>query len=92
MDFKKRADRIWLEDQDGKEVAYVSFSDRGDHVAILSTVVDPSLRGQGIAGKLLDALAQELRRRGRKAYPICSYAVDWFAHHPEQTDLLADEE
>ena len=92
MEFKKRSDRIWLEDQQGNEIAYVSFCDRGDHVAIISTVVDPSLRGQGIAEKLLDALAEELRRTGRKAYPVCSYAVKWFSTHPAQADLLAEDD
>lgn len=89
MEFKKRQDRIWLEDRCGCEIAFVSFPARGDKtVEITSTVVDQSLQGQGIAGKLLDALAAELHRDGRKAVPTCSYAVKWFAQHPEQADLL----
>lgn len=90
MEFRKRLDRIWLEDETGREIAFVSFPARDKHtVTIASTVVDDSLRGQGIAGALLDALAQELRASGRKAVPVCSYAVKWFQRHPEQADLLA---
>ena len=72
MEFRKRFDRIWLEDETGREIAFVSFPARDARtVTIASTVVDDSLRGQGIAGALLDALAQELRASGRKAVPVC---------------------
>lgn len=93
MDFKKNADRIWLENQDGKEIAFVSFPMRtAQTVEITSTVVDPSLQGQGVAGKLMQALAQELRDRGQKAILVCSYAVKWFSQHPDQADLLETEQ
>ena len=84
MEFRKRFDRIWLEDETGREIAFVSFSARDEHtVTIASTVVDNTLRGQGVAGALLDTLAQELRASGRRAVPVCSYAVQWFQRHPE---------
>ena len=89
MDFKKKADRIWLENQNGEEIAFVAFPSKTEQtVEITSTVVDSSLRGQGVAGKLLEALAGELREKGQKAIPTCSYAEKWFAQHPEQADLL----
>lgn len=89
MDYKKSTNRIWMEDKDGKEIAFVSFPavDKGV-VTITSTVVDPSLRGQGVAGDLMETLAKELRDSNRKAIPICSYAIKWFSDHPEQGDLL----
>ena len=46
------------------------------------------LAGQGIAGQLLRAVADTLRRDGRKARATCSYAVHWFETHPEEKDLL----
>ena len=89
MQLKKSRDRIWMEDVSGGEVAFVSFPQAGEHtVRIVSTVVDPSLRGQGTAGVLLETLAEELRATKRKAVPVCSYAVKWFKEHPEQQDLL----
>lgn len=90
MEFHKQHDRIWLEDETGREIAFVSFPARDEKtVTIASTVVDDILRGQGVAGQLLDALARELRGSGRKAVPVCSYAAAWFRRHPEQADLLA---
>lgn len=92
MDFKKSSERIWLEDPQGKEIAFVSFPERSDKtVEIDHTVVDGSLRGQGVAGALLETLARDLREQGKTAIPTCSYAVKWFAEHPEERDLLADE-
>ena len=92
MDFKKSSDRIWLEDAQGKEIAFVSFPARTEQtVEIDHTVVDGSLRGQGVAGALLETLAQDLRTQGKTAVATCSYAVKWFDQHPEQADLLVDE-
>lgn len=58
-------------------------------VDINHTFVDPSLRGQGIAGKLLEHVAQELEETKRRAVASCSYAAAWFAKHPERAALLA---
>lgn len=69
MDFKKKAGRIWLENQNGEEIAFVAFPDKTAHtVEITSTVVDDSLRGQGVAAKLLEVLTQELRSRVKKRF------------------------
>ena len=76
MQFQETDGRIWAEDQAGKLV---------DH-----TFVDASLRGQGAAGRLVEAAVAQLRRRDMKAVPTCSYAQRWFQDHPEQGDLLAD--
>ena len=51
------------------------------------TYVDESLRGQGVAGKLMTALAQNLRESNRKAIATCPYAMDWFEKHPEYEDV-----
>ena len=90
MEFQIASHRIWLEDGEGREAAFVSFPARDEGtVEIMSTVVSDALRGQGVAGALLQALTGELRRRGQKAVPTCSYAAKWFARHPEQRDILA---
>ena len=56
------------------------------------TQVDPSLSGQGIAGKLVREAAEQLRADGRKAVLTCSYAIQWFSQHPEYEDILEDPE
>ncbi|MEG0177377.1 MAG: GNAT family N-acetyltransferase [Bacilli bacterium] len=59
-------------------------------VDINHTVVDHSLRGQGIASILMTMVANELMNSNRKATCSCSYAVKWFSEHPEFQALLID--
>ncbi len=59
-------------------------------VEITHTEVDPSMGGQGIAGKMTEHVANILRVDGRKAELTCSYAIKWFQKHPEYKDVLAD--
>lgn len=89
MKFTQEPGRIFAQDESGKLLAEVTFPDCGDAVEINHTFVDPSLRGQGVAGQLLQAVADTLRAGGRRAIPTCSYAVRWFEAHPECSDLLA---
>ncbi|WP_040196704.1 GNAT family N-acetyltransferase [Candidatus Soleaferrea massiliensis] len=89
MEFIVEENRIYCE-QDGKLLAEVTFPQRTDGtVEINHTFVDDALRGQGIAGQLMQGAADSIRRSGRKAVPTCSYAVKWFEKHPDDADILA---
>lgn len=88
MEFCKGPGRIFALDETGKLLAEVTFPEREGLAVIDHTFVDASLRGQGVADRLLRAVADTLRREGRKAKPTCSYAVRWFQTHPEEQDLL----
>ena len=93
MDFKASEEKIWLEDAEGREIAYVTFPEfEPGKVEVTHTVVDPCLQGQGVAGKLMEALTEDLRRTGRKAELTCSYAVKWFGKHEDAADVLIDPE
>ena len=89
MKFTYKANEIALETAEGKILAKVTFPavDR-DTVEINHTFVDESLRGQGIAGKLMEEAVACLKERDKKIVPTCSYAVKWFEKHPEYTDLI----
>jgi predicted GNAT family acetyltransferase len=88
MAFTVAGNRIEYEDN-GKKLAEVCYPEQEKGVVdICRTFVDPSLRGQGMAGQLMERLADELRSTGRKAVPTCSFAVKWFEEHPDYSDLL----
>lgn len=89
MTFSQEPGRIFARDENGRLLAEVTFPQQDGVAAINHTFVHDSLRGQGVAGQLLQAVADTLRREGRKARPTCSYAVHWFDTHPEERDLLA---
>ena len=65
MEFLENDQKIWLEDESGKVTAYVEFPEINGTCNVMHTVVDPSLRGQGIGGKLLSALVKKWRKRER---------------------------
>jgi len=88
MEFQHESGRIFALDGDGKLIAEVTFPTTDGVADIDHTFVDASLRGQGVAGKLLAAAAEQIRADGLKAKATCSYAVKWFDQHPEEQDLL----
>ncbi len=90
MDFIKEEHRIYLNDEQKHMLAVVTFPKHSEGVVNIDhTFVDSSLRGQGIAGKLMEAAVAYFRSANIKAKPTCSYAVKWFEEHPECADVLA---
>lgn len=90
MNFIQEANKIFLNDDNNHMIAVVTFPKVSEGiVAIDHTFVDPSLRGQGVAGKLMEAAVAYFRSQNIKAKPTCSYAVKWFEEHPEAGDVLA---
>lgn len=91
MEFKHSNNSIALLSESGNILAEVTFPDIDTNtVNINHTFVDDSLRGQGIAGKLMDELVIELQTSGRKAVLSCSYAISWFNKHPKYKDLICE--
>ena len=62
MEFCKEPGRIFATDATGKLLAEVTFPEREGVAVINHTFVDGSLRGQGITGQLLRAVADTLRQ------------------------------
>lgn len=84
MVFIEESGRIYAVDETGAVTAEILFDDEGeDTVCVVRTYVDESLRGQGIAGKLMEAAAEAAKKRGKKVAAACSYAEAWLQKHPE---------
>jgi len=89
MDFIYHSNQISYFDDEGKLLAEVTFPEiEPDVVDINHTFVDQSLRGQGIAGRLIEAAAKEIRSRNKKAVLSCPYAQNWLEKHPEYSDII----
>lgn len=90
MEYTVERNRI-LGTRDGKVLAEITFPETGPGVVTIDhTWVDPSLRGQGVAGQLVRKAADALQSTGRRARVTCSYARTWFEHHPEAAGVLED--
>lgn len=77
--------------KDGTELAVATFpfiNDAKDVIDLNTVVVDESLRGQGVAGNLVQKVVELSREKGWKIQPTCTYALAWFKKHTEHHDLL----
>lgn len=88
MEVKKEKNRVSIF-IDGKMMAFATFPDLEEGVVVINhTMVNPSLRGQGIASKLMEAVVEVLKETNRKCRTSCSYAASWFEKHEEYKELL----
>ena len=70
-------------------MAFATFPDLDEGVVVINhTMVNPSLRGQGIASRLMEAVVEILNETSRKCRTSCSYAAHWFEKHVEYSYLL----
>ena len=84
MNFKIENNRIFKEDEAGQVIAEITFSETSSGVFVIEhTFVDSSLRGQGIASKLVQAVVDEINKRGGQVKATCSYAAKWLSEHTE---------
>jgi predicted GNAT family acetyltransferase len=76
--------------QDGKRIAEMTYSRNSPTRATIDhTEVDPSLRGGGVARRLLDAAVAWARANDIKFSSTCSYASVQFARDKSLHDVLA---
>lgn len=86
MKFIHEPNRIYGEDENGNVIAEITFPRTAPGVyTIEHTVVDSSLQGQGIAGKLVQAAVEEIKSQGGEVRATCSYAVKWLEKHNPKT-------
>jgi predicted GNAT family acetyltransferase len=67
----------------------VTYRLNGDVMTILHTEVDPSLEGQGVAGRLVQAALDHARANRLRVDPVCGYASKYMQRHPEAETLRA---
>lgn len=91
MEFKRVGNAIVGHDSQGKVVAEITFpvSATDENVVVADhTFTDPSLRGQGIAGQLVDAMVKEMEGEGKKIKATCPYVVRKFQEDADKYDFI----
>ena len=69
--------RVYLENNDGNILAYVTFPLIDDDVVMINhTYVDNSLRGQGVASVLLEKAYMKIKEQNYKYNPTYYYALN----------------
>ena len=80
--FETEENRIFLTDDAGKTIAEITFQETAPGTYTIDhTFVDGSLRGQGIASKLVQAAVDEIHSRKCSVAATCSYAKKWLEEH-----------
>ena len=64
MEFEKINNGFVKHDENGKIIAEITYAKTSDPNVVVAdhTFVDSSLRGQGVAGKLLNALVEDMKQ------------------------------
>ena len=64
----------------------------GKNFVITHVGVSPELRGQGIAGKIVEVGLEYAKEKSLRVVPMCSYAAAYIRRHPEYTELTWQQE
>jgi len=59
----------------------------GKNFVITHVGVHPDLRGQGIAGRIVQVSLEYAKDNNLRVVPMCSYAAAYIRRHPEYAEL-----
>lgn len=71
----------------GGKLSKLDYLQNGRNFVITHVGVHPSLRGQGVAGKIVEAGIEYARENSFRVVPMCSYAAAYIRRHPEHVGL-----
>jgi predicted GNAT family acetyltransferase len=74
---------------DGRRVGFAYYRRQGDTVVFPHTVIEPSMRGQGLGAELVRGALDDVRASGGSVVAKCWYVAQFIDEHPEYADLLA---
>ena len=91
MNWEYEDGRIYSVDENNELMAEATYSLKANgEVDIYHTYVNPILRGKGIAGEMMEVVAEYLRTKSMKATATCPYANVWFRKHQEAfSDIIS---
>lgn len=74
---------------DGEVAGVIDYTRDGDVLDMTHTEVRPEHQGQGTASTLVRGALDDVRRRGLRITPSCSYVRSWIGKHPDYADVVA---
>ena len=78
---------VWI---DGK-LSKLDYIQEAKNFVIAHVGVYPEHRGQGVAGKIVEAALQYARENGLRVIPMCSYAAAYIRRNPHHMELTEQE-
>ncbi len=91
MEFTIESNKIYAKNAEGKVIAEITFPQKEDSTYVIDhTFVDDSLRGQGVAGQLVQQAVDTIKAANGKFEATCSYAQHWLEKHPDIEPLFEE--
>ena len=85
MNYQYEENKIYAVDEKGELLVKADLSAAGEGIIDITHVyANPALRGQGVAGQLMEAVVEYLRKNHLKAVASCSYANSWFQKNKDR--------
>lgn len=93
MNWKFENGRIYSLNEGNELMAEATFVNKSNgEVVIDHTYVNPILRGQGVAGQMMEVVAQHFREKGLKTSATCSYANSWLKKNRQSyPDIISED-
>lgn len=88
-DVRHNEERGWYELEAGGATAITAYRREGDTLVFTHTEVPEAMEGQGIGSKVIGSALADVREKGLKIKPLCSFVRHYVDTHPETQDLLA---
>ncbi|WP_261337364.1 GNAT family N-acetyltransferase [Bacillus thermotolerans] len=89
MNIEHENGRFFIE-KDGELLAELTYAPAGSsEIEVDHTYVSDELRGQGVAGQLVDEAAEYAREQNKKIIPTCTYAKAKMERDEKYKDVLA---
>jgi predicted GNAT family acetyltransferase len=82
-------ERGWYELEAGGATAITAYRREGDVLSFTHTEVPEAVEGQGVGSRLVAGALEDVRRRGLRINPLCSFVRHYVETHPDVQDLLA---
>lgn len=73
----------------GEVVGYASYRLQDGRAIVPHVEVLRAVEGQGLGGRLVQGVLDDLRRRQLKVTPLCGFAASWIRRHPEYREMVA---
>jgi predicted GNAT family acetyltransferase len=78
---------VWIDGYLSK----LDYIQDGKNFVITHVGVHPELRGQGVAGKIVEAGLQYAKQNSLRVIPMCSYAAAYIRRNPQYLELTNQE-
>ena len=72
----------------GDQIAFAEYRRRLGQLMITHVETPPSLRGGGVAARVMHGVLNHAQATGSKVTPLCAYAEAYIRRHPEYRNLV----